>query len=80
MTEGFYSSPVAFSSAVDTWTTPKNFFSKLAEEFNFTLDAAALQSSALCREWYGPDHKDPKRRDAFDCDWNKDAGGGALFG
>ena len=76
---GFYSSPVAFSSAKDTWTTPRTFFNEIAKEFHFTLDAAALKSSALCSNWYGPDHEDPDKRDAFKCDWFRDAGGGVIL-
>ena len=69
MTTGFYSSPQAMSSQDDTWTTPKDFFNKVSKEFNFTLDAAALKSSALCDEYYGPDHQNPEYRDALSIDW-----------
>lgn len=44
------------SSLDDTWTTPKDFFNKLHEEFNFELDAAALKSSAVVPNYLGPDH------------------------
>ena len=64
-----------FSSLNDTWTTPKSFFGTLNDEFDFKLDAAALQSSALCPLWYGPDHAQEDWRDAFARDWQKDAGG-----
>ena len=70
---GFYSSRTAMSSLDETWATPKKFFQELNEEFQFTLDAAALKSSALCESWYGPDHDDPNRRDAFQCDWHKES-------
>jgi len=69
----------ARTSLVDTWTTPKHIFDKLNEEFNFGLDAAALESSALCKNWYGPDHPDPNKRDAIFCDWNKDSEGKPIF-
>lgn len=76
---GFYSKPVAMSSLDDTWTTPRDFFNKVNDEFGFTLDAAALQSSALCDKWFGPDHPDVTRQDAFKNDWSADAGDGAIW-
>ena len=79
MTEGFYKTDTFKTSNDDTWTTPKKFFDKLNEEFNFTLDSAALASSALCNLWYGPDHPDPDWRDAFKRDWVEDSGGGSIW-
>jgi hypothetical protein len=77
VSNGFYTSPVAFTSAKDTWTTPPAFYQELAKQFTFTLDAAALASSTLVpANWYGPDHPDPTRRDAFTRNWAADAGGG----
>jgi phage N-6-adenine-methyltransferase len=77
---GFYSSSTAMSSMDDTWATPRTYFEKVAKEFDFTLDAAALQSSTLVPEnWYGPDHVDPDRRDAFTRDWTADAKGGVIW-
>ena len=76
---GFYSSSAAMSSMDDTWSTPISFFNKVSKEFIFTLDAAALQSSALCSKWYGPNHPEEKRRDAFSQDWHQDAGDGAIW-
>lgn len=76
MSGGFTGSEgVAFSSEVDTWTTPKPFYNNLNAEFDFQLDAAALSTSALCDDWYGPDHADPERQDAFARDWHKDTNG-----
>ena len=71
MTQGFTS---GMRTSLDgTWTTPREFYNKLNEEFNFGLDAAALQSSTLVPDnWYGPDHPDLNRRDALVRDWNKD--------
>jgi phage N-6-adenine-methyltransferase len=68
-----------FSSKDQTWTTPKDFFDKCNEEFDFVLDAAALRASALCEQWYGPDHSDEYRRNAFDRDWCLDAAGGSIW-
>jgi phage N-6-adenine-methyltransferase len=59
----------------NTWTTPRDFFDKLNDEFHFGLDAAALSSSTLVPDnWYGPDHPQLIRRDAFQRLWTIDAG------
>lgn len=77
---GFYSSKTAMSSLVDTWSTPHDFYVKVDKEFGFVLDAAALQSSTLVfMNWYGPDHPEADRRDAFQRDWTADANGGAIW-
>jgi hypothetical protein len=74
MTDGFYKTETFKTSNDDTWTTPREFFDKLNAEFDFGLDAAAMQSSTLVPDnWYGPDHADESRRDAFDNDWHVDA-------
>lgn len=78
MTKGFTTG--MRSSLDDTWTTPKQFFDELNKEFGFTLDAAALQKSTLVPDnWYGPDHPNPSRRDAFKCLWTADAKGGHIW-
>ena len=78
MTKGFTSG--MRSSNDDTWTTPLNFFEKLDDEFLFSLDAAALSTSTLVpHNWYGPDHPDLDRRDAFTRNWKLDANGGAIW-
>ena len=71
----FYST-TALSSKDDTWTTPQDFFDKLNDEFHFTLDAAALKSSAKVDNYFGPDHELLWRRDALTCVWDGAAGGG----
>lgn len=77
---GFYASKAALSSIDDTWATPRDYYEKVAKEFNFKLDAAALQSSTLVGDnWYGPDHPDETRRDAFLMDWTKDSEGGVVW-
>jgi phage N-6-adenine-methyltransferase len=78
MTKGFTSG--MRSSLDDTWTTPKDFFASVNEEFDFGLDAAALSNSTLIpSNWYGPDHPDPIRRDALVRDWTSDAGGKPIW-
>jgi len=80
MTEGFYKSDTFKTSNDDTWTTPRNFFDKLNDEFGFGLDAAALQSSTLVPDnWYGPDHPDPAARDALRIDWNHNSRGKPIW-
>jgi site-specific DNA-methyltransferase (adenine-specific) len=70
---------VHFSSACDTWTTPRTLFDELNKEFNFTLDAAALKSSAVVPNYLGPDHGYEWRRDALTVEWDGVSGGGAVF-
>lgn len=60
---------VIHSSANNCWQTPPDLFGRLDREFGFTLDAAALQNSARCSAWLGPDHPDPDRRDALAVEW-----------
>jgi len=70
----------AMSSNDDTWTTPLDFFKKLDKEFNFGLDAAAMQSSTLVpSNWYGPDHEDKSRRDALTRNWKQDSLGKSIW-
>ena len=69
MTKGFTSG--MRSSNDDTWTTPRDFYDKLNAEFSFSLDAAALKESALCDNWFGPNHDDLNLRDALVMDWSQ---------
>lgn len=46
---------VHFSSASQTWNTPKELFKGLNEEWKFTLDAACIPSSALCDQYFTPE-------------------------
>lgn len=68
-----------FTSNDSTWTTPQDFFDKLNEEFHFTLDAAALKSSAKVPNYLGPDHDLLWRRDALQVEWDGAAEGGWIF-
>lgn len=47
---------VMFSSKTDLWATPQEFFDKLNEEFQFTLDVAAIPENAKCKNFYTPDN------------------------
>ena len=46
---------VFFSSARDSWETPKNLFEELDREFHFTLDAAASHENHKCDKYYTAD-------------------------
>jgi phage N-6-adenine-methyltransferase len=41
-----------FSSKTDLWSTPQDFFDKLNEEFNFTLDPCANSENTKCKKHY----------------------------
>jgi site-specific DNA-methyltransferase (adenine-specific) len=43
-----------FSSAVDTWATPIEFFRQLDAEFNFNLDPCCFPHSARCDRYWTP--------------------------
>ena len=43
-----------FSSETDIWSTPQDFFDKLNDEFNFTLDPCSLPENAKCKHFYTP--------------------------
>jgi len=80
VSEGFYKGGAYASSAIDTWSTPRDFYDATNAEFSFGLDAAALQSSTLCPDnWYGPDHPEQARQDAFARDWLADSNGQAVW-
>ena len=46
---------VHFSSASDTWDTPRDFFDRLNSEFNFTLDPCCYEHSAKCSKFFTPE-------------------------
>jgi len=43
-----------FSSKNNCWCTPRDFFNKLNEEFNFTIDPCCTSKSALCKKYFTP--------------------------
>ena len=43
---------VLFSSKTDIWSTPQDFYDKLNEEFDFTLDPCATDSNHKCRKYF----------------------------
>lgn len=46
---------VHYSSESQTWNSPKWLFKELDEHWNFTLDAACIESSALCDKFFTPE-------------------------
>ena len=44
-----------FSSEDMMWSTPQDFFDKLDEEFNFTLDPCCVPSTAKCDTYFTPE-------------------------
>ena len=69
-----------YTSNSENWTTPSNFFRELNKEFNFGLDAAALSTSTLCENWYGPDHVFKEMQDALKIDyWIHDSEGKTIW-
>lgn len=41
-----------FSNNDNSWATPQDFYNKLNEEFNFTLDPCATPYTAKCKKYY----------------------------
>ena len=41
-----------FSRGSDEWSTPKDLFDSLNEEFHFDLDAASTDENALCERHF----------------------------
>lgn len=60
---------VLFSSKEEVWETPQEFFDKLNEEFNFTLDPCANKDNAKCDKYF------TEEQDGLIQDW----GGHVVF-
>lgn len=43
---------VHFSSKTDEWSTPQDFFDKIAERFPFTLDVCATAANTKCSRFW----------------------------
>jgi site-specific DNA-methyltransferase (adenine-specific) len=54
---------VHFSSKTDLWSTPQDFYDKLHEEFNFTLDPCATDDNHKTDKYY------TKETDGLMQDW-----------
>lgn len=46
---------VHYSSNTDLWATPQDFFDKLNDEFNFSLDPCANENNAKCVRYFTKD-------------------------
>jgi site-specific DNA-methyltransferase (adenine-specific) len=46
---------VHFSSESQIWNTPRDLFADIDSHWHFTLDAACLPNSALCKKYYTPE-------------------------
>ena len=57
---------VHYTSKTDNWSTPQEFFDKLNDEFNFTLDPCASEENAKCDKYFTIDD------DGLAQDWSKD--------
>ena len=57
---------VHFSSNTNEWYTPRDLFTKLNLEYNFTLDPCATPENALCSKYFTKDI------DGLTQDWSKD--------
>lgn len=55
---------VHFSSQTDNWATPQDFFDKLNEEFQFTLDPCADEHNAKCSKYF------TKEDNGLEQDWS----------
>jgi phage N-6-adenine-methyltransferase len=51
------------------WGTPQALFAALDQEFLFDLDAAASFANKKCKRYIGPDHLEPRQRDALQISW-----------
>lgn len=64
---GHMNTELMFSSATNEWATPQNFFDKLNDEFNFTLDPCATPENAKCKKFY------TIKEDGLEQDWQGEA-------
>lgn len=46
---------VMFACQTDMWETPQWLYDELNEQYNFTLDACAVQENAKCTNFYSPE-------------------------
>jgi site-specific DNA-methyltransferase (adenine-specific) len=59
----FINQQAMFSSKTDDWATPQDFFDRLNNEFNFTLDPCADELNHKCDKYY------TKEQDGLTQDW-----------
>ena len=44
-----------FSSKTEMWATPQDFFDKMNEQYNFSLDVCAIAENAKCANFFTPE-------------------------
>lgn len=54
-----------FSSKTCEWSTPQDFFDKLNDEFNFSLDPCATEKNRKCEKYY------TEEQDGLKQDWGE---------
>lgn len=59
-------SETLYSSRTEDWATPQDFYDKLNEEFNFTLDPCCTHENAKCEKHF------TKEEDGLTQDWGKE--------
>lgn len=57
----------------DVWETPTDVFEKFCKMVGIhpELDVCASQSTTKCKNYFGPDHPNPKYRNGLDNLWDK---------
>jgi hypothetical protein len=71
-----FADDVLFSHVRDDYGTPQKFYDELNAEFQFMWDFAADKHTCKTPGYYGPDHKNPKYRNALTQSWLQQTGGG----
>lgn len=56
---------VHFTNKSDRWSTPDGFYTKLNDEFGFTLDACASHDNAKCKKYFD------EKANGLEQDWQK---------
>ena len=70
MDKGSKMNKVHFSSKLHDWTTPKDFFEKYNNKYNFVIDAACESHNCLCDNGYCIDNG----IDGLKQEWSKEQG------
>lgn len=62
---------IAHATGRDDWYTPRALIVKIEQRLGrpFDLDVAATLQTRVCKSYLGPDHIDPRRRDALRVRW-----------
>lgn len=58
-----------FATGTNDRATPRKFFRALDEEFEFVIDVCATKRNRKLTNYFGPDHRNPKVRDALAITW-----------